>query len=228
MSETLYINGISLDDLGAEGMREYAVGGSPITNDFFQGRNRTSFNLLMASFGLKPIKFTLTFSGAHRREVVLKKTKVDGLLFGNPEIFLPDGFFYSCILDAVGDLVWEGQEGNEWVATVEYSLKGIQHDPLEEVTGGEVFCRSTTPFTDCVLSVTASAAAESYQLGGATFQNVQAGEKLTFDGINKRALRNGAPAAANVYFINFPQLTPGVNTFTAADPITVQYYPTYL
>lgn len=226
--ETIYINGLSLDDLGAEGLREYSVGGSVISNEYFQGRNRTSYNVLTTSFGLKPVKLSLAFKGELRRDVMIKKSRTDAQLFGKSEVFLPDGFFYTCMLDSVGEIQWQGQEGNGWLAIVEYSLNGIQHDQMEEATGETFFCRSTTPFTDCALSVTVSQAAESYQLGGATFEDVQAGEELTFDGINKRILRNGAPAAGNVYFINFPQLVPGVNSFSAADPVTVKYYPSYL
>ena len=47
-------------------------------------------------------------------------------------------------------------------------------------------------------------------------------------GINKRILRNGAPGAAGVEWINFPYLTPGENAVTAADPVTVQFYPCYM
>ena len=90
------------------------------------------------------------------------------------------------------------------------------------------YCISTVPETDCILSVTVSEAADTYALGGATFLDVQAGEQLVFDGINKRILRNGAPGAANVEWINFPSVVPGENSFTALDPVTVQYYPTYL
>lgn len=114
--------------------------------------------------------------------------------------------------------------------SVEYSFNGIQHDPLVTVQNAAAgfWNPGTLPYADCVCSVTASAAASSYQLAGATFQNVQQGEQLVVDGINGRLLRNGAPAPGNVTFIKFPTVTPGQNSFSAADPVTVQYYPCYI
>lgn len=84
------------------------------------------------------------------------------------------------------------------------------------------------PYTDCSLTVTVGASAESYTLGDAVFSNVSQGDVLCFDGINKRVLINGAPGAQDCTFLSFPSLVPGQNTFTAPDPITVEYYPAYL
>ena len=228
MDETIYINGQDIIKLGANGLRDYTIGASEITNEYYQGRNRTSYTVLASFFGLKSISFTLGFSAKTRREALFAKSQVDGMLFGKSEIFMPDGFFYTCMLDGAGDVSWQGIEGIQILAQASYSLTGIQHDAMVTVNGSEFYCTSTVPETDCILSVTVSEAADTYSLGGATFLNVQAGEKLVFDGINKRILRNGAPGAANVEWINFPSVVPGKNSFTALDPVTVQYYPTYL
>ena len=89
-------------------------------------------------------------------------------------------------------------------------------------------CIRDRPYTDCRLTVKASQASETYELGGAVFQNVQAGDVLCFDGIDKRVLINGAPGAQRCEFLRFPSLVPGENSFDTPDPVTVAYYPAYL
>ena len=84
------------------------------------------------------------------------------------------------------------------------------------------------PFTDAKLTVTVGATASSYSLKGAIFSNVTAGDVLVFDGINGKITKNGANYAANVAWTSFPSLTPGKNTLTALDAITVEYFPAYL
>lgn len=225
-----YINGVNPEDYGVLPMLEYSVGGTEIENDIFQGRNSSNFNLLAGVFGRKPISFTLVYPGKTHREAKLLRSTVEGWMWGKIELFLPDGFYYTATLDSIDDGTPEGVEDNQVLISVGYSFSGIQHDPLVTVQNAAAgfINPGTLPFAGCICSVTASAAADSYQLAGATFQNVTQGEQLTVDGINMRLLRNGAPAPGNVTFIKFPTVTPGENKFSAADPVTVQYYPCYM
>lgn len=225
-----YINNVDPASYGVLPLREYTVGGTSITNEIFQGRNRSSYRQLSKVYGQKPITFTLVYPGTTYREAKLLQSTVESLMWGVVELFLPDGFYYTATLQSIGEGTPEGVDGNQVLISVEYSFNGMQHDPLVTVENAAAgfINPGTLPFADCVCSVTASAAASSYQLAGATFQNVQQGEQLVVDGINGRLLRNGAPAPGNVTFTTFPSVTPGLNTFTAADPVTVQYYPCYM
>lgn len=101
MRETIYINGKDIRDFGAEGQRDYTISGTQVTNEYFQGRNRTSYVVLASFFGMKTIQFTLVFSAKTRHEALLNKSCLDALLFGKPEIYMPDGFYYSCILNSI-------------------------------------------------------------------------------------------------------------------------------
>lgn len=226
--ESVYINGKNVLDYGANVLREYAIGGSAITNTVFQGRNRSSYRLLAGVYGRKSISFTLVYEGETQRHVYLKKSVIESWMWGKCEVLMPNGFYYTCTLDSIDDSSFEGQEGNQILAETKYTLSGIQHDALMTVPGETFYNPGTLPYTDCSVSVTVGSAAPSYALAGATFSNVSAGESLEVDGINGRVLRNGAPAPGNVTFIRFPQVTPGQNSFTAPDPVTVQFYPSYL
>ena len=84
------------------------------------------------------------------------------------------------------------------------------------------------PLTDCRLTATVGAATAAYQLGGAVFSNVAAGDVLVFDGIDGKITRNGENDAANVSWAEFPSLVPGWNAIQSVDAVTVEYEPTYI
>lgn len=223
-----YINGNNPEDYGAMSLLSYTVSGSSITNTIFQGRNRSSYRLLAAVYGQKAISFSLQYEGRTYREASLLRSAIESWMWGKVELFLPDGFYYTAALQSIGDGSPIGQENNMVLITVEYQFSGIQHDAMVTTAGESFINPGTLPYADCICSVTASAATDSYVLAGCTFQDVTQGESLVVDGINGRVLRNGAPAPGNVTFTSFPQVVPGENSFTAADPVTVQYYPSYL
>lgn len=228
MSETIVINGIDvLGTHNVDAVLSYKIGGTPVNNQYWQGRKRTNFINLSSTFGLKTVTFTLVYSGENRREALLKKSKVEASMFGVSEIQMPDGFYYRCLLDSISDAEIKGQQNNEIIIEVTYSLSGIQHDPLVTVNGGAFQCEATMPQMDCSLSVTVGADADTYQLGGVTFNDVEAGDVLEVDGINKRILKNGAPTIIEGFF-EFPFVVSGANNFTAEDNITVKYYPCYM
>lgn len=222
------INGVDLSERGVNMLRDYKIGGTSITNTIFQGRNRSSYRLLAAVYAQKPISFTLVYDGRTYREASLKRSETEAMMWGKCELFMPDGFYYTSTLQSIGEGALFGQDDNQILLEVPYELQGIQHDPLVTVPGENFFNPGSLPYTDCSVSATVSAAADTYALAGATFHNVTAGEKLEVDGINGRILRNGAPAPGNVDFIRFPQVTPGKNSFTALDPTTVSFYPSYI
>lgn len=226
------INGKLFSEYGGAMLLDYTVGGTEITNDYFKGRNRSSWNQLSTVFGMRPVKLSIVFTGSDLNRVTLQKSQFDAACFGQIELFLPDGFFYTANTVSVGDSSIVGIGETQAAIKADYSFEGIRHSPMVTATlpagGGTVYCQSTLPFTDCILSCTVTAPAASYVLGGATFKNVQAGETLVFDGINKRILRGGAPGANNVNWTVFPQLIPGANNLTCVDAVTVQYYPVYM
>lgn len=226
------LNGIDFSHWGAEVLLDFTIGGTDTTNDYYQGRNRTSFTQLATVFKLRQIKLNVVFTGKDLETVTLQKSLFDAACFGKNELFLPDGFFYTVMATSLGDAAIVGIGDTVTKTKATYTFTGIRHKPLVAVSlpagGGKVNCGSTTPFTDCKLSCTVTAPAATYTLGGATFNTVTAGETLVFDGIDKRILRNGAPSAANVNWRQFPTLAPGENNVVCIDAVTVEFYPTFL
>lgn len=164
------------------------------------------------------------FTGESRDKIALNKAMLDLELLGKPEIYLDTGYFYSCVLNSAGELEFDGKKN----ATASYELVGVQHKALVTVKSETFSCSSTVPFTDCIVTGTATAAAGS--IGDITFSGATVGKVLVVDGINKRFLYDGVPAAQKYVWVNFPSLVPGSNTIvtTGLTGVTVQYYPTFM
>lgn len=227
---TAYINGVDIYNVGAL-VESFKVSGTAISNSAYQGVNSTGFNVLSTTRGMRVITLTLAYKGKTKRELALKKAKIDNALGdGKIELYLPDGFFYTSYLTAPGEEQVLGVEGNEIIALCTYTLQGIRHDELQELTvlsGATFLCESLIPTTDCRLTCKATQAYASLTIGTVTITGVALNDTIVIDGINKRILQNGAPCAGNMSFINFPQLVPGENTISCPETLTVEYYPTY-
>jgi hypothetical protein len=224
--ETAYVNGVSILDVGAV-LESYSVGGTEITNETYQGRNRTHFNLLAKQFGKKTVTMTVFFHAENRHDLTLRQSKLTSMLTGVVELSMPDGFYYRSTLDEVGDLQIIGVDGKGCIAECAYTLSGIQHDALQTVEGNTVNALGTMWQMDCILSCTASMAYSSIRVGTVVFTGVARGDVLTADGINGRMLKNGTPTKG-VSFTHLPFLVPGVQTITCPETLTVQYYPSYI
>ena len=224
--ETAYVNGVSILDVGAV-LESYSVGGTEITNEVYQGRNRTHFNLLAKQFGRKTVTMTVFFHADNRHDLTLRQSKLTSMLTGVVELSMPDGFYYRSTLDEVGDLQIIGVDGKGVIAECTYTLSGIQHDALQTVDGNTVNAIGTMWQMDCILSCTASRAYSSIRVGTVVFTGVARGDVLTADGINGRMLKNDTPTTG-VSFTHLPFLVPGVQTITCPETLTVQYYPSYI
>lgn len=221
------INGVNLDTYGVL-VESFTVGATEVTNETFQGRNRTGFNVLSSVFGMRSFTVSLFYTGKTRREITLKKSTVDAMLFGRLDILLPDGLHYDSVLESAGELKILGVQNDKVIGLCPYSFRGLQHDPLLTSTGNTVICQSTIPQTSCRLTCTASQAYASLTIDTVTITNVHQGDVLVVDGIEGRILQNGAPCAGNMSFQHFPALVPGQNTLSCPETLQVEYYPTYI
>lgn len=223
---TMFINGVNIYDFGVL-VEKMNVGAIETQNSVYQGVNRTNFNVLDTIQGMRTISVSLFYAAETRRELALIKSKLDNMMMGKLELFMPDGFFYSSYLVSAGEENILGVEHNKVIALCSYQFKGIRHDDLVTAEGNTVFCKSTVPRTDCRLTCTASQDYDSLQIDTVTITNVHSGDVLTVDGITGRILQNGALCAGNMSFIHFPFLVPGENELECDEDLTVEYYPTY-
>ena len=225
---TMHINGTNIADFGVlvESMK---VGAIQTSQEVYQGVNRTNFNVLDTIQYMRTISVNLFYSAPTRRELALIKSKLDNMMIGKLELWLPDGFYYSSYLESAGEENMLGVERNQVIALCSYQFKGVRHDKLETVqaVNNTVICKSTVPHTDCRLTCTATQDYASLTIDTVTITGVTAGDVLVVDGILGRILQNGAPCAGNMSFVHFPSLSPEANTLTCPEDLTVEYYPTY-
>lgn len=226
---SMFIGDTDISDYGVL-VESFKVGATKVDSQVYQGFNRTNFNVLSSEWSMRPITVSLFYSAKTRRELSLIKAKIDAMLYGKLDLYLPDNFFYFAYLESAGEEQIMGVEDNQVIALCSYSFNGIRHDPLEkvELPAGEVMqCKSTMPKTDCRLICTASENYASMQIGPVTITDVTQGDVLEVDGILGRILQNGAPCAGNMSFVHLPYLVPGSNEITCPEDLTVEYYPTY-
>jgi hypothetical protein len=240
---TMYIDGVDIYDVGAL-VKDFKVSATAIANTAYQGMDSTNFNVLSTVRGMRVITVTLFYNGKTKRELALKKAKIDNALgAGKVELYLPDGFYYSAYLTSAGEESVLGVEGQDVIAVCTYTLEGIRHDALETltITSGQHFeCKSLTPLTDVRITVPANGTAANYVIsdaagnGSVTIVVSSSGDVIVIDGIDKRILKNGAPFTGSMDFISFPKLIPGDNRIQVyyngayqSKSIIVEYYPTY-
>lgn len=239
---TMFIDGVDIYDVGAL-VKDFKIGATAVENTAYQGVDSTNFNVLSTVRGMRPITVTLFYKATTKRELALKKAKIDNALGnGKVELYMPDGFYYTSYLTGAGEESVLGVEGQDVIAVCTYTLQGIRHDALETIETATVTnftCNSLVPYTDVRISFKYNFSYSAFTIAcipnGAqvSFTGISQNDTITIDGINKRILQNGAPCAGNMSFIKFPQLDRGLNyvKFTApyslSQPITVEYYPTY-
>lgn len=229
----MMIDGEPLATFGGKSLLDYTIGETEITNATFQGINRTNWNNLKSMFGMRNIRLTILFDGVDLHAAKVQRSKFNAAVFGKHELYIPDdGFFYSVVCENIGEEILVGIGERNAQIKSEYSFEGIRHDALVSVTVpayGYINCISTMPFTDCRLTVKSTWNASGISVGSAYFNNVAVGDVLVFDGIEGKITKNGVNYAANVDWKQFPSLVAGQNQIRSTiDPVTVEYYPTYI
>lgn len=220
----LWVNGKPIEKYHGKLKDGWQVKGVEITDiSYSHMRNRSTLQYHATELGLKAITFSVDFTGPEEHMIALRKSLFDAEIHGKSELILPDGFMYSAVCTTLGEEVYHGRE----IIEAAYELSGIRHGPEEVVAGNRIFCESTLPKTDVILSVTVGKTGKNYRVGTVTFPSVTKGEKICVDGITKRILVGGVPAAQRAEWLEFPYLVPGWNNITCQDTVTAEFYPAY-
>lgn len=219
----MWINKKPLYLFGGKLKMEYTYTPPEITNEYFKGRRQSGFVLMDSSYELGSLSLPIVFEGANRKDVTLKKSKFESEVFGQSDIILRDEMMYFAFMDGIGESTYPSEQ----LIETTYEFKCIRHGKYKEVDKNKIYCESTLPNTDCMISVTVGRTVQNYKIGSVIFPTVTQGERLVVDGINKRILVNGAPAATRAEWTKFPSLAPGENNIACQDVPTVGYYPVY-
>lgn len=224
-SHNMFINDVPVTQYGAI-VETYKVSGTGIENSIYQGLGRTSFAELSYRLGQKVISVNLFFSASTQRALAERKSALDGLMVGKTELHLPDGFFYTAVCTSFGELQMLGVERSQMIALCTYMFSGIQHDALQTVTGNTVLVKGSMPRIDCRISCETTAPRASLTLGTVTFFSVPAGAMVVADGMTGELSVNGQQVLPS--FSRLPYVSPGLQTFSCPETLTVSYYPTWI
>jgi hypothetical protein len=220
----MFINDKPIESLGGIMLGTPRISNAEYTSNYEKMRTRSTIRHLAHDVGVKKIECHIAFLGDSIHAIQLKRSAFRAALIGLLDLsFKSDSFFYFA--EYKGEMELESEHGNAVVSTFEF--RGIQHLPLEVVTGKKFICKSTVPQTDCKITTTATSNSATAQVGTVTFNSVVAGDILCADGMNGLITKNGQPVKAD--FIRLPYLVSGENEIACTyDNIKIEYYPTFL
>lgn len=156
----MLVNNKKIAEFGGK-LLGYSLGGSAVTNDYLRGPGCLAPVLLHTDIGLRPLTVTITFEGEDREDTIAKISAFACEVQSKSELWLPDGFTYTCILTSISEVVEILPNYQE----VSYSFDAVQHKELvthrfSSGTSHTVFCQGNLP-TECILSVTRRRASPS-------------------------------------------------------------------
>lgn len=222
----------------------FNVSGTAVTNNTSAAGSTLAAPLLYGcTFAPRTISVALSFqpksiNGSSRNRsvphklhkatenIVAFESEVVGKTF---EIFLPDGYWYSCLFSSSS----VAEPDASGIMDVTYTFLGIRHlsKVLENVpVSGRINCLSNTN-TAFKLRLSSETALESLTVCNITVNNVPANTELIIDSINGLITCGGENKFLDSDLIDFPYLNPGANTIvcTAANAvISVEYTPIFV
>lgn len=224
-----YINGNPASHFSIRLLASWKVEDADPDTTVLLPRNGTSFIVFGNLIGLKTVSLPVHVFGQNRKAVRLARSRLTAELSnGIVDLEMPDGFLYRCVLKSSGEISDFLPDGTQ--AECEYTLEGLQCEPKVTLANvsGRLIVQGTSPYMDCRISAVVSAAAPAYKMAGVTWSDVKEGDKLVLDGLEKRILRNSMNDALGCDAADWPKLVPGLNTLDCPDPLTIEYYPTYM
>lgn len=229
--DDFYIDGQGASAFGARLLTSYTVGGVSLERSRVLPAAGLRFIPAGSRVGLREISLPVHIYGQSPRDAAQRKSALDAALLADPvELALPDGFLYTASLDKIGAVSELSADG--CILAGSYTLSGFRHDLLETVRlpagGGTLYARGTAPAMECRISCTVGSTADSYQMAGILWVDLQAGDLLVLDGIRRAVTKNGKNALNQCDLTRWPLLAPGKNTLTAPDALTVEYTPIWL
>lgn len=240
----MLINNRDIAEYGAR-LLTYTVGGTELTRVTSTSYNAAFPKMFHSDYGQRKINITLVFKPKYHdfggvvaklHSLAMQKSAFDAVLCkGAIDIWLPDDYYYNCVLESIGDEVTDGES-----LEVTYTLSGIRHLQLAKIKGENIYCSSTVN-TDCRITLTLSSdygsgigvsfvmnsGTEGYN--GINIKNLNSNDVVVIDGINKTVKRNGNNYFGGTNIVTFPFLLPGKNEYyITSDKVSImtEYYPT--
>lgn len=223
--DDICINGKPLAAWNAHMFNDWTVKRDSLTQPYLQSANTQSFVTGSAKLALKKITFTLDYTGDSKDD---SRAQLELLMVSGPiEIYGPDGRNYKCVLQEFGE---ENRMDFSDAVSVSYTFYGYAHGYQITIpdVGGNFWCYSTVPYTDCVISATNSSAGTSTLVAGITFSINNIGDRIVIDGENHVVTVNGENGILKCDMTEFPKLKSGYNYLNTYEHMKLSYIPVFM
>lgn len=228
--DNFFINGTGSASYSCLLLRSYSITGPTITRTRLAASKGQNFRLICTRYGLLTIKLPVHVFGTSPEDVAQKESKLRAaLLNGIVELTMPDGYYYTSVLESAGESSEISDDG--CVRSLTFTLSGYRHGALQKQSvksGAKFRVSGTAAEMACRLTATVGTAATTYVMSSAVWVNVAKGDKLVLDGMEHTATKNGANAIGSCDIVEWPTLQAGYNTVTCPDALTVEYYPIWI
>lgn len=236
MQEDFYVDDHGASEFGAWLQTSYSVSGSSLTQNYLTSYTGGHITFCSTQYGLRTISLPLTIWGSNPEDAAQKRTALTAaFLGGTSELTLPDGGTYTVILIDSGKPIIQDDDG--CVLDCTYTLTGYRHGALETLTlsasDTSFWADGTAPAMECRITETVTAAG-SYTVhypngGGCTISDLQSGDTVCVDGLNKQVLCNDGNYFHKVTAISgWPTVRPGENSLAHDGQSYVEYYPVFV
>lgn len=219
------INGQMLNVFKAH-LVSYSIGACEYNNGYMTPPSSIFPVRLDGKVGLRKVEMTMDFEGDSMAEISHNISNMTAMFHKEALLFLPDGFYYTCVFESVSD----PKEKAPWILQVKFTFSGVRHKALKT----ESFTESGKLYVDgnykssAIIRIVPNTGTTEVTVNGTTVQNI-AGE-VVIDGIKKTVMQNGANKFADTNMTEFPYFECGYNEVTINGNATVEisYYPIFL
>jgi hypothetical protein len=206
--------------------------------DLFKGVERSTLHLLHNRRTRLSMICEVDFFGPAFLRTA-NRSRFEALFVGKDpvKVDIGDGFWYAAVLTGTG----KPETISDYLTQITYEFCVTRHqDPIETGFEPKIWCRSTVPKTDCILTISAAWTADTpnlmVRLNGLTWWYAPplTGD-MVIDGVHKCFTVGGANVTNDVTWTDFPYLVPGANELEAAvggvsveGHAKIYYTPTFL
>ena len=217
------INGSPLRVFGAE-LLTYNTNTCEMDKRYFQPISSIIPVVLDGKIGLRRIELTIDFSGNTKHEIEKNISNFTSTLINKTEIFLPDGYYYTVIIDSIKR---KGEKA-PWIEQMFFTVCGFRHGPIEKtfLSSNKIIFINGNQTTPAIIKIVPRGST-TVTINDITINNISG--EIVIDGIEMTVKENGLNKFADTVLTDFPKFKPGNNDIALigdAD-VEISYYPIY-
>lgn len=229
MSKPVYVNGTEILGKYKAKLLDYSIGAVSISDSHLARKNSIIPVKLKPAIGTRPITLKLEFEGDTCHEALLNISNMTAVLMQENDIFLPDGFYYYCLLS---DVSTPKLEGGTFYSAV-FTLIGYRHlkmvsEMLTETSTINVLGNLESPAIFRIMN-----SVGTFTINGIQIEKTGAAD-VVINGYDKTVIQTDGVTVTNKFkdckMSKFPSLKPGPNLIeiTGQGDVIIEYTPILL